>query len=240
MIMLMKKPLFQRICHRLHRTRLHPIRVFVFHQVSDVFEPETMWDCDWTQTDAFKHNILFLKKQYSFISLEEMRWHLANDKLRLKNFAVLTSDDGWASLANIIPWLAEQEIPVTLFLNPLYMDGLHWRSRNTEKLLTKEEVIRLVEDFRPFVTVASHGWTHDDCTRMTMEEFVDSVQRSEEVLKRMPSKVGFYAFASGRYRMDQVDYLRGNELIPVFVDGMYNVADLWSVHRECIDKRIPK
>lgn len=237
--MQMKKPFFQRICHRLHRMRLHPIRVFVFHQVSDVFEPETMWDCDWTQSDVFKQNVLTLKKRYTFISLEEMRRHLANDKLRLKNYAVLTSDDGWASLANIIPWLAGQKIPVTLFLNPLYMDGSHWPSRETEKLLAQDEVIRMVDAYTPFVSVASHGWSHEDCAAMRIDEFVDNVQRSEEVLKRMPSKVGFYAFASGRYRKEQVDYLRANNLVPVFVDGTYNDADPLSVHRECLDKKLP-
>ena len=128
-----------------------------------MFEPETMWDCDWTQSDVFKQNVLTLKKRYTFISLEEMRRRLAKDKLRLKNYAVLTSDDGWASLANIIPWLAGQKIPVTLFLNPLYMDGLHWPSRETEKLLAQDEVIRMVDAYTPFVSVASHGWSHEDC-----------------------------------------------------------------------------
>lgn len=231
----MKKNFFQRIRHRLLRMRLHPIRVFVFHQVSDVFEPETMWNCDWTQTDTFKKNVLSLNKQYSFISLEEMRWHLANDKLRLKNFAVLTSDDGWASLANIIPWLAEQKIPITLFLNPLYMDGLHWRSRDTEKLLTKEDVIRMVEEFSPFVSVASHGWNHDDCTRMSIKEFSESVAKSEEVLSDFPAKVPFFAFASGRYTKEQVNYLNSKLLVPVLVDGMSNLADSSVIHRECID-----
>ena len=233
--MQMKKPLFQRICHRLHRMRLHPIHVFVFHQVSNVFEPETMWECDWTQTEAFKKNVLALKERYTFISLEEAKLHLGNDKLRLKDYAVLTSDDGWASLTNIIPWLAEQEIPVTLFLNPLYLDGIHWRSRDTEKLLTKEEVIRLVEDFSPFVTVASHGWTHDDCTRMTIKEFSESVVKSEEVLSDFPAKVPFFAFASGRYTNEQVNYLKSNSLVPVLVDGMSNLEDNNVIHRECID-----
>ena len=80
------------------RLRLKPVRVFCFHHVSDVFEPDTMWECDWTQTDAFKQDILTMKKKYTFISLEEAYNHISNDKFRKTSYAVLTSDDGWASL----------------------------------------------------------------------------------------------------------------------------------------------
>lgn len=231
----MKNSFIQRIKHGLLRLRLHPIRVFVFHQVSDEFEPDTMWECDWTQTDLFKQNILALMKDYSFISLDEVRDHLTKDKLRLRNYAALTTDDGWASLHGILPWLIEKKIPVTLFLNPSCLDGQHWNSRETDKLLTKEEVERLVQDGSPLITVASHGWTHRNCKTMTMKEFVESVVRSEEVLQGMPGKTSFYAFASGRHTSDQDAFLRGKGLVPVFVDGRENYCDPVSIHRECID-----
>lgn len=46
-----------------------PIRVFVFQQVSDAFEPEAMWECDWTQTEQFMQKVFALMKKYQFISL---------------------------------------------------------------------------------------------------------------------------------------------------------------------------
>lgn len=231
----MKKPFFQRVRHRLFRMRLHPIPVFVFHQVSDVFEPETMWECDWTQTELFKQNILALKKRYTFISLEDVRNHLAKDKLRVKNFAALTADDGWASLVNILPWLAENKVPVTLFLNPSCLDANHRHSRETDKLLTETDVRQIVEDGSSYISVASHGWTHKSCSEMSMEEFEESVRKSEDVLQKLPAKVPFFAFASGQYTSEQVAYLRNRQLIPVFVDGMVNEKDPASIHRHCID-----
>ena len=150
------------------RLRLRPVRVFCFHHVSDVFEPETMWECDWMQTEVFKKRILTLKEKYTFISLEEAHAHIANDRFRVNNFAVLTSDDGWASLKNILPWLAEEKIPITLFLNPMYMDGKHFQSRDSEVFLTKEEVADLTERYEPFITIASHGWSHEDCLKMSI------------------------------------------------------------------------
>ena len=231
----MKMSFYQRIMRGLLRLRLHPIRVFVFHQVSDVFEPDTMWECDWTETEAFKRSISALTKKYTFISLDEVKEHLANDRFRFKDYAALTADDGWASLKNILPWLVEQKIPVTLFLNPSCLDGKHWNSRETDKLLTGEEVARIVEQGGAFITIASHGWTHKNSKTMPLDNFENSVQMSEEALERLPGHVPFYAFVSGRHTSAQVTYLRSRKLTPVFVDGRDNVNDPKSIHRHCID-----
>jgi peptidoglycan/xylan/chitin deacetylase (PgdA/CDA1 family) len=229
-----------RICKqllgRLNKWYLRPIRVFCFHQVSDVFDPKGMWECDWTQTDVFKKKILALERKYTFISLEEAYSYIVNDKIRWKNYAVLTADDGWASLKNIIPWLAEKKIPVTLFLNPLYMDGVHRQSRETESFLTTEDVDSLVERFYPYITIASHGWSHDDCVKMTFERFKESVVKSEEYLGLMNAKVSFYAFTFGRCTCKHMEFLEQNGLTPVLVDGMKNYNDLSCIHRECIDE----
>lgn len=231
----MRRPFFQRVRHRLLRMRLRPIPVFVFHQVSDVFQPETMWECDWTQTALFKQKVLSLMKKYTFISLEEVRDHLKKDRIRFRNYAALTADDGWASLVNILPWLTQNKIPVTLFLNPSCLDGKHRISRETDKLLTEDEVRRIVESGSPFISVASHGWTHKSCTEMSQAEFEDSVLRSETVLTAIPSKVSFFAFASGRYTAEQVVFLRRTGLTPVFIDGMMNETAAESIHRYCMD-----
>lgn len=234
----MKKPFVQRIWHHLHRMLLHPIRVFVFHQVSDVFDPELMWECDWTQTEAFKRSILNLKKHYIFISLVEAQNHLMCDRIRRTNYAVLTADDGWESLKNILPWLVEQRVPITLFLNPLYLDGEHKQSRGTERFLREEEVSQLVEEYAPYISIASHGWTHEDCTAMNLSQFQEHVMKAEQALGNVFGKVPFYAFAWGKHKKEQVDYLRSQSLVSVFVDGMLNVDDSTSIHRECIDGKV--
>lgn len=217
------------------RLRLKPVRVFCFHHVSDDFEPDTMWKCDWTQTEAFKQNIITLKKKYTFISLKEAYNRISNDKFRMSNYAVLTSDDGWASLKNILPWISEEKIPITLFLNPLYMDGKHFQSRDSEEFLTKEEVADLTDQYEPFITIASHGWSHDGCLKMSLESFKDSVRKSEEYLNPMKGKVPFYAFTFGRHTNKQLEFLNHQNLVPVLIDGMVNYDDVSCIHRECID-----
>lgn len=223
---------------RLWLSLLHrPIRVFCFHQVSDVFEPDTMWECDWTQTEKFKQRILALKKDYTFISLPEVTAHLNIDLFRRKKYAALTSDDGWASLKNIIPWLAEQKIPVTLFLNPSYLDGIHHQERETDKLLTKEEVEQFVKDYYPFITIASHGWAHKSCEKMPFDVFVDETQKAEAYLSEMKGKVPYFAFPYGVSTSDCVAYLKSLSLVPVMINDRMNYSDASCIQRELLDGR---
>lgn len=217
------------------RLWVKPIRVLCFHQVGDEFDSDTMWECDWTQTDLFKHNIYVLKKKYTFVPLTEVTNHLAQDCFRLKRYAALTADDGWASLKNILPWLAEQEIPITLFLNPLYMDGAHHQERETEKLLTKEDVTELVERYAPYISIASHGWSHEDCLKMSLDGFRDEVLKAESTLSELKGKVPYYAFTYGRHDKAQLDMLRNLSLVPVLMDGESNFSDFECVHRELLD-----
>ena len=233
-----KKHLYQKVLRYWKKRRFTPIRVFCFHQVSDEFEPDTMWECDWTQTDMFKRNILALKKKYVFISLAEVTSLLAQDCFRLKHYAALTADDGWASLKNILPWLAEQEIPITLFLNPKYLDGIHHQERETEKLLTKEEVTGLMEQYAPYITIASHGWSHKDCAKMDMDEFEKSVENAEKTLADMKGKITYFAFTYGHWRSEYTAFLTQQRLIPVYMDGLKNYYDASCIHRELLDGKV--
>ena len=78
--------LLKKIRRRIVRLRLQPIRVFCFHQVSELYNPLTMWECDWTQIDLFKQNILNLKEQYTFISLTEAHEKIKHDCFRNRRF----------------------------------------------------------------------------------------------------------------------------------------------------------
>ena len=233
----MKRDTFiRKIRKKLLSYRLRPIRVFCFHQVSDVFEPETMWECDWMQTDVFKKKILELKDMCTFISLAEAYSHISNDKFRYINYAVLTADDGWASLKNIIPWLAEQKIPITLFLNPMYMDGEHQQSRVTEKFLTKEELSELTAKFKPYITIASHGWSHVRCSNMSNDEFVENILKAESEMSDISGKIPFFAFPFGSHSNSNLNELKRRHLIPVLMDGMQNCMDSSCIHRELLEK----
>lgn len=217
------------------KLRLQPIRVFCFHQVSDVYDASTMWECDWTQINQFKHNILRLKEQYEFISLLEATQKLKHDIFRCKKYAVLTADDGWASLKNIIPWLAENKVPITLFVNPAYLDRKHYQERKTEKLLTKQYLLEWSEMYKQYVSIASHGWNHVKVTELSISQFEQSVIDAENELSDIQTKIPYFAFTYGIFTPDCLEILRKHNLYPVLIDGWKNYKYNGYIHRECID-----
>lgn len=213
---------FAKIQRELLHLRLQPIRVFCFHQVSDTFDESFMKRVDWLQTDSFKNKIINLKEQgYIFISLPQAFEYLKNDIIRIKKYAVLTADDGWASLRNILPWLSEQQIPVTLFLNPAYLDGKHFRERDTEQYLKWSEVENLHEQY-PLLTIGSHGWEHKEVLGQQITEFDESVIRSKKALSHLPNYIPFFAYPYGRHSICGNTTLKSNELVPVYVNGEMN------------------
>lgn len=218
------------------KLRLQPIRVLVFHQVSDAFDEAIMWDCDWNGIDSFKKRILKLKKEYSFISLQNAHRHISEDYIRTKKYAVLTSDDGFVSIKNILPWLAEQKIPITLFLNPAYLAKEEVPERGERALLSLCEIQEMIQQNSPYVTVASHGWTHKFCNRMTDEEFKDNVDKSVAYLEIWPEYVPFFAYVCGKHTEAQDEYLLKKGVTPVYCDGMVNFNEERLIRRECIDE----
>ena len=216
------KELISKIKRKWRKFRLQPIRVFCLHHVSDLFDANTMYEVDWMQTDAFQKEIRQLKAAgYSFITLEEAQSHIQHDMFRRHKYAVLTADDGWASIVNILPWLSEQNIPITLFINPAYLDGAHYRDRETEKYLTSEELYHLSEIY-PLVTIGSHGWDHTDATQQTIEIFKSKSMQSIEVLKKLPNYVMYYAFPYGRYTEEQLQWIIELGYVPLLVSGDTN------------------
>lgn len=228
-----------RLWNKLYRKWLHfrfqPIRVYCFHQVSDEFEPETMIRCDWMRTDVFKKDILLLEKHYTFISLQEATSHLKFDRFRRKRYAVLTADDGWASLKNIVPWLAEHNIPVTLFLNPSYFDGNHFRDRVTEKYLTAEEVMHYSETHENLF-VASHGFRHVHGTRLSAEEFRQEVEEASAALQCFPRVAPYFAYPWGEHNEVTDRILAEYGLIPVLFDAQGNYNDPTIIHRDMLSQ----
>lgn len=215
------------------RLRLKPIRVFCFHQVSDEFEPDSMKQIDWLPTDAFKQRLLTFKKKNVFVSLDEAYRHIADDRCRLNRYVVLTADDGWASVRTILPWLDEQQIPITLFLNPLYLDGQHFRERETERYLSADDIRSICKTYSN-VSIGVHGWEHVDVTKQSKDEFRKNVRQSVDTLKDYASFVPFFAFPWGRRNGMNVQVLKEFELVPVLMDGVMNYDDASQIHRELL------
>lgn len=216
------------------KKRLHPIRVFLFHQVSETFDESTMIRCDWTNLHQMQAYILALKKQYQFIPLDQAYSHISRDIFRRKNYAVLTSDDGWASLKNILPWLHQQKIPITLFLNPTYMDGQHFRERNTERYLKTEELPQLIQRY-PSISVAMHGLEHISIKDMSEEQLRKYIEASITQTSSFSNYIPFWAYTWGKRSEFSDKVLHEYGIIPVYIDAERNINDASRIHRELLD-----
>ena len=224
--------IFTKIQCKLIKLFLQPIRAFCLHHVCEQFDAEAMYPCDWMALDEFKKKIIALRSQgYQFISLTSAYEHLKNDWFRRKKYAVLTFDDGYKSLKEVLPWLEEEMIPVTLFINGKYLDGISYRETPEEQYLTYDELFALTS---PLIEIGHHGWEHKSVKEMSQEELVDSLQKNIEILSSHPRYIPFWAYTYGQYT-DQTNFLlRNNKLILVKVSGGQNFHLQEAVDRESI------
>ena len=212
------------------KLRLQPIHVYCLHHVSKTFDAESMHVCDWIKIESFKVKVTNMQKMgVEFISLTDAYRHISKDFWRFKKYAVLTFDDGYASLKEILPWLEEQKIPVTLFINGKYLDGESYRENPKEKYLTKENLWALTS---PLIEIGSHGWEHKRVTDMTEKEFEISVEHNIAILSKHPNYVPFWAYTYGAYTSSTDAYVHAQHHVPVYVNGDKNYRDKRCINRE--------
>ena len=221
-----------KVLRKLMKMRLQPIRVFCLHHVCEQFDADAMYACDWMALDEFKQKINALRNQgYQFVSLTEAFEHLKKDWFRRKKYAVLTFDDGYKSLNEVLPWLEEQQIPATLFINGKYLDGKSYRNNANEKYLMYDELFSLSSHF---IEIGSHGYEHADASQMDAEDFQKHINMNIQLLKNHPNYVPFHAYTWGRCTKETNDILKNLCVTPVYMDGMKNYNEINYIHREIL------
>ena len=211
-----------------------PIEVFLFHAVSDEFDERRNKRIDWSQTEDFKNRIHLLKRKYRFISLDEAYGRLRKDRPRWRRYAVLTCDDGFASVLDVLPFLEQEQVPVTLFINPKYLDGVSRREGYAidPQYLTRDQLWSLDS---PLVTIGMHGYEHDDVTKKSVEEFEKSVEKCKEMLQSHPRYIPFFAYTWGKYSSHTQQLLKQKGIVPLLVNGRSNYHYQDSLGRRPID-----
>lgn len=224
-----------KIWRKLLKLRLQPIRIFCFHQVSDSFDASTMWDGDWLSVDEFKERILSLQADgYKFISLQDAHAHIYRDVVRIRRYAVLTADDGDKTIGGIIPWLAERNIPLTLFVCPAFIEG-EQREGKPRPMLLKKDLEDIVARYPHLISIGNHSMRHLYSTSLSEADFAEDVQQAENYLTQFVNKIQYFAYPNGFHSVQTDDYLHTMGIIPVYCDGQknYNEADV--IHREIIE-----
>lgn len=231
--------------NRWTKLRLQPTRVFCIHQVTNTFDANSMWPCDWIQADIFKQKVTELQKKYTFISLPEAQKHLCEDWFRCKHYAVMTADDGFASMKTIVPWLVERNIPITLFINPVVWDGktigenalslpiANCKNGAKSLYLALEELKELTKF--PLVTIGYHGYEHIDEYKETNETFVANFEKCKTSMKILDNVIPFYAHTYGHATKENDDFLLKQNITPIFINGGKNYN-----HWQYLDRELMK
>lgn len=224
----------RKIRKHLEKFLYRPIEVFVFHAVSDEFDENVNKKVDWTSTAEFKDTIISLKRQYTFIPLTDAYRRLNRDWFRRRQYAVLTCDDGYRSILSILPFLEEEGIPVTLFINPKYLDGVSRREgyASSPQYILYDQLCSLNSQW---ITIGMHGYEHVDATRQSIQEFYDSIAKCIATLGVHPRYIPYYAYTWGRYTGSTQVILKKMKIIPVLTDGESNYRYHLGIGRRPID-----
>lgn len=224
----------RKISRRLERMRLCPIEVFVFHAVTDEFDETLNMRVDWTSTEEFKRNIISYQSQYEFISLTEAYSKLCKNLCRREKYAVLTCDDGFESVLNILPFLEERYVPTTLFVNPRYLDGVSKRANYAQcpRYVSASDLSQLQSQY---IEIGMHGYEHLDAVKQSPEEFIESVDRCVSILGDHPRYIPFFAYTWGNFSDSTQLILKEKNIIPVLTDGQGNYRYKEGISRKPID-----
>lgn len=217
------------------KLRLQPVRVLCFHHVTEEYDASYMKPCDWRQLSVFQADIERMRQEgVRFVSLSEAYRHISKDLFRCRKYVAITFDDGNASLKGIIPWLMEEKIPMTLFINGKYLDGKSYRENPLEKYLTAVELKEMTEKYGSLLSVQSHGWEHTDAAQMSPNQLRESIEKSIEILTPYTTRsipIIYHAYTYGSYTEESDKVVQSLHLIPVRINGRVNYDDA-----SCIDR----
>lgn len=242
------KKLLHKINNRWIKLRFQPIRVFCLHHITAAFDSISMCDGDWMEIKHFQCKISNMRHiGYCFISLEDAYRKILTDVFRHRKYAVLTADDGYKSLDEILPWLIEQKIPITLFINGKYTDGESQRDEKGKHFtyLTLADLKHYIDISKGLISIQSHGYEHLNATQMTKEKFKEQIEKNMDYISLYQTQGTrhrtqninhqFYAYTYGCHNAQTDAILRDYSLIPILVDGMKNYNNSAYVHRELLD-----
>ena len=145
-----------------------------YHKFSNSME-----DIYSVMPDVFEWQIQYIKsRNISVIHLNDLVAAYKTKKWDIGDNVLLTADDGWKSVLNIMPIIEKEKVPVTLFLYPVVIhEGTdHYLDPGDLELVKKE----------PWFEFGSHSYTHPLLTKLAgkklQHEVVDSKARLEKWL----------------------------------------------------------
>jgi len=157
---------------------------------------------DIDNKNNFEKKIIYLKKKYNIISLNDFMQNRMN---RHKINIAITFDDAQKSwISNAIPILEKYNIPSTFFITSGYVDKNEIEGKEMLKHmdiywgpgLSSSDIKKISKNSN--FTIGSHGLTHRDISTLSDDELKNEILKDKFFLENLANKkIEYYAFPLG-------------------------------------------
>ena len=118
------------------------VPVALYHTVSNAYLPHVKNLYSYRSVSLFKNDLDFLARNYNFISLDTLLNHIAGNETLPGNPLLLTFDDGFREMYEIVmPLLLQKGLPATFFLISNSLDNKFLPYRNKISLILDKIVV---------------------------------------------------------------------------------------------------
>lgn len=164
------------------------IPILMYHEIGT---PSGPWKELYVEPETFGKQLDWLKANgYSTVGLLDVYNHWLNEEPLPEKPIVLTFDDGYRSMYEIVmPLLLNREMQGTFFLYPSKF--------NTPTGLTPEMVAALNKNG---MEIGSHTSTHNDLTKIPQSKLVNELVDSKNTLEKITGQpIDFLCYPAGQF-----------------------------------------
>jgi len=168
------------------------IPILLYHEFYKTEPPQDLYGLISTPEQFEKDMLYLLKKGYTIVSINDLIDYKNGLKALPKKSVVVTFDDGYMSNYTLIyPILKKYNIPATIFVVEDLVGTGNYFDWDSAKEMQESGL----------VTIASHGHSHVDMTKMDIQEFKEKTTNTLKVLEEKLGKQEhiIYAYPYGFY-----------------------------------------
>lgn len=158
----------------------------------------------------FERQMRYLKdKKYNVIKLVELAEKLKKrEKIKPKTVAI-TFDDAYQDNYSIaFPILKRHSFPATIFAPTAYVGKEMMNSEGKAITVMNWLEAREMED-SGLIDFAPHSHTHPSMNKIVLEEFVNELKTSENLLNQnLKRPVKIFSFPKGKFKPEHAEYLK--------------------------------
>ncbi|NTV51580.1 MAG: polysaccharide deacetylase family protein [Candidatus Firestonebacteria bacterium] len=141
--------------------------------------------------EVFAWQIQYIQSQnIPLIKLKDLEAAYGSSQTALSDSVLVTVDDGWQDVQNVVPFCRKNQVPLTLYLYPLVLNhGLYLRDAELEALKNN-----------PLIDFGCHSYTHPVLRRLSAPLLTHEVLDSQTWLeRRLGRRLDTFAYPFGMY-----------------------------------------